>query len=43
MAKTEHLLRVVDPVDDTYRRQMNRQPTAQERTSPGSPRSSTVT
>lgn len=29
-AKTEHLLRVVDPVDDTYRRQMNRQLTAQE-------------
>ncbi|MBD3003940.1 Tn3 family transposase [Streptomyces sp. 5-10] len=43
IAKTEHLLRVVDPVDDTYRRQMNRQLTAQERTSPGSPRSSTVT
>jgi hypothetical protein len=30
IAKTEHLLRVVDPVDDTYRRQMNRQLTAQE-------------
>ncbi|AYV32864.1 Tn3 transposase DDE domain protein (plasmid) [Streptomyces sp. ADI95-16] len=29
-AKAEHLLRVVDPVDDTYRRQMNRQLTAQE-------------
>lgn len=25
IAKTEHLLRVVEPVDDTYRRQMNRQ------------------
>ncbi|MFF3087687.1 hypothetical protein ACFVRB_21945 [Streptomyces nojiriensis] len=24
-AAAEHLLRVVDPVDDTYRRQMNRQ------------------
>jgi TnpA family transposase len=30
VAKTEHLLRVVDPVDDTYRRQMNRQLTVQE-------------
>lgn len=30
MAKTEHLLRVVDPVDDTYRQQMNRQLTVQE-------------
>jgi TnpA family transposase len=30
IAKTEHLLRVVDPVDDTYRRQMNRQRTVQE-------------
>lgn len=30
IAKTEHLLRVVDPVDDTYRRQMNRQLTVQE-------------
>lgn len=30
LAKTEHLLRVVDPVDDTYRRQMNRQLTVQE-------------
>jgi hypothetical protein len=29
-AKTEHLVRVVDPVDDTYRRQMNRQLTVQE-------------
>ena len=29
IAKTEHLLRVVDPVDDTYRRQMNRQLTVQ--------------
>ncbi len=28
--KTEHLLWVVDPVDDTYRRQMNRQLTVQE-------------
>ncbi|MCL7380352.1 transposase [Streptomyces sp. 35G-GA-8] len=25
IAKTEHLLRAVDPVDDTHRRQMNRQ------------------
>ncbi|MYQ40715.1 MULTISPECIES: Tn3 family transposase [unclassified Streptomyces] len=32
IAKTEHLLRVVGPVDDTYRRQMNRQ------LSTGSPR-----
>lgn len=24
--KTEHLMRMVDPIDDTYRRQMNRQP-----------------
>ncbi|WP_260476484.1 transposase [Streptomyces sp. WAC 06783] len=30
VAKTEHPLRVVDPVDDTYRRQMNRQLTVQE-------------
>ncbi|KOT76389.1 hypothetical protein ADK70_38625 [Streptomyces rimosus subsp. pseudoverticillatus] len=30
IAKTLHLLRVVDPVDDTYRRQMNRQLTLQE-------------
>jgi TnpA family transposase len=30
IAKTLHLLRVVDPVDDTYRRQMNRQFTVQE-------------
>ncbi|WP_063784779.1 Tn3 family transposase [Streptomyces rimosus] len=30
MAKTEHPLRVVDPVDDTYRQQMNRQLTVQE-------------
>jgi len=30
IAKTEHLLRVVDPVDDTYRRQMNRQLTVPE-------------
>ncbi|MEU5845729.1 Tn3 family transposase [Saccharopolyspora shandongensis] len=30
IAKTEHPLRVVDPVDDTYRRQMNRQLTVQE-------------
>ena len=30
IAKTEHLLRVVDPVDGTYRRQMNRQLTVQE-------------
>jgi hypothetical protein len=30
IAKTEHLLRVVDPVDDTYRQQMNRQLTVQE-------------
>jgi TnpA family transposase len=29
-AKTEHLLRVVDQVDDTYRRQVNRQLTVQE-------------
>jgi TnpA family transposase len=30
IAKTEHLLRVVDQVDDTCRRQMNRQLTVQE-------------
>jgi Transposase and inactivated derivatives, TnpA family len=30
IAKTEHLLRVVDPVDNTYRRQINRQLTVQE-------------
>jgi TnpA family transposase len=30
IAKTEHLLRVVDPVDDTYRPQMNRQSPVQE-------------
>ncbi|WP_189220209.1 MULTISPECIES: Tn3 family transposase [Streptomyces] len=30
IAKTEHLVRVVDPVDDIYRRQMNRQLTVQE-------------
>lgn len=30
IAKTEHLLRVIDPVDDTYRRQMNRRLTVQE-------------
>ena len=30
IAKTLHLLAVVDPVDDTYRRQMNRQLTVQE-------------
>jgi TnpA family transposase len=30
LARTEHLLRVVDPVDDTCRRQMNRQLTVQE-------------
>jgi TnpA family transposase len=30
IARTLHLLRVVDPVDDTYRRQMNRQLTVQE-------------
>jgi TnpA family transposase len=30
IAKTEHLLRVVNPVDDTYRHQMNRQLTVQE-------------
>nr|WSS68627.1 transposase [Streptomyces sp. NBC_01175] len=30
IARTEHLLRVVDPVDDTYPRQMNRQLTVQE-------------
>jgi TnpA family transposase len=30
IAKTERLLRMVDPVDDTYRRQMNRQLTVQE-------------
>jgi TnpA family transposase len=30
IAKTLHLLRVVDPVDDTYRRQMNRQLTVRE-------------
>lgn len=30
IAKALHLLRVVDPVDDTYRRQMNRQLTVQE-------------
>ena len=29
-ANHPHLLRVVDPVDDTYRRQMNRQLTVQE-------------
>lgn len=29
IAKAEHLLRVVDPVDDTYWRQMNRQLTVQ--------------
>ncbi|WP_266637171.1 MULTISPECIES: hypothetical protein [unclassified Streptomyces] len=28
--KTLHLLRVVDPVDDTYRRRMNRLLTVQE-------------
>ncbi len=30
IAKSEHLLRVVDPVDDTYRPQMNWQLTARE-------------
>ena len=30
IAETLHLLRVVDPVDDTHRRQMNRQLTVQE-------------
>ncbi|GGY18152.1 hypothetical protein GCM10010358_81810 [Streptomyces minutiscleroticus] len=30
IAETEHLLRVVDPVDHVYRRQMNRQLTVQE-------------
>jgi TnpA family transposase len=30
MAKALHRLRVVDPVDGTYRRQMNRQLTVQE-------------
>lgn len=30
IAKTEHLLRVVDPVEGTYRGQMNRQLTVQE-------------
>ncbi|MFF3755867.1 Tn3 family transposase [Streptomyces sp. NPDC002185] len=30
IAKSEHLLRVVDPLDGTYRRQMNPQLTAQE-------------
>lgn len=30
MAKTEHPRRVVDPVGDTYRRQMNRRLTVQE-------------
>jgi TnpA family transposase len=30
IAKSEHLLRVVDPVDDTYRRQTKRQLTVQE-------------
>jgi hypothetical protein len=30
IAKSLHLLRVVDPVDDTYRRRMNRQLTVQE-------------
>ncbi len=30
IAKTEHLLRVVDRVDDTYRRQVNRRLTVQE-------------
>jgi TnpA family transposase len=30
IAKTLHLLRVLDPLDDTYRRQMNRQLTVQE-------------
>nr|WP_256064988.1 MULTISPECIES: transposase [unclassified Streptomyces] len=30
IARTPHLLRVVDPVDDTCRRQMNRQLTVQE-------------
>lgn len=29
-AKTLHLLAVVDPVDDTYRRQMHKQLTVQE-------------
>nr|WP_199847544.1 MULTISPECIES: Tn3 family transposase [unclassified Streptomyces] len=29
-AKTEHLLHVVDPFDDTYRGRMNRQLTVQE-------------
>lgn len=29
-AKTEHMLRVVDPVDDTHLRQMNRQLTVRE-------------
>ncbi|KOT65813.1 hypothetical protein ADK43_02490 [Streptomyces rimosus subsp. rimosus] len=30
ITKTEHLMRMVDPVDDTYRRQMNRQLTVQK-------------
>jgi TnpA family transposase len=30
IAKTLHLLAVVDPVDDTYRRQMHKQLTVQE-------------
>ncbi|WSC03464.1 transposase (plasmid) [Streptomyces scopuliridis] len=30
IAKTPHLLAFVDPVDDTYRRQMPEQPTFQE-------------
>lgn len=38
IAKTEHLLRVVDPVDDTYRRQMNRQLTVQESPPQAGPR-----
>nr|WP_217185723.1 transposase [Streptomyces sp. AC495_CC817] len=36
IAKTEHLLWVVDPVDDTYRRQMNWQfPVQESRYKPG--------
>lgn len=37
IARTLHLLRVVDPVDDTDRRQMNRQLTVQESTHTNSP------
>ncbi|MEU9064164.1 Tn3 family transposase [Streptomyces sp. NPDC048430] len=44
IAKTEHLLRVVDPVDDTYRRQVSHQLTVQEsRHKPTSPPFSSAT